>query len=149
MCSGSLQHLRLQLYPSPSNPGLQEQLYDPKVLIHSASWWHLLSSSKHSSMSTRKVFFAVESTFLHDCCDHSETSSDMETSFELVLKSISAIAVALPDYVAAIAKESGTILGCRLGVHGFNSRDQQNNSQGLKNNWEIQVLLLPFKCTDL
>ena len=56
----------------------------------------------------------------------------MET--ELVLKSISAIAVALPDYVAAIAKESGTILGCRLGVHGFNSRDQQNNSQGLKNN---------------
>ena len=37
MCSGSLQHLRLQLYPSPSNPSLQEQLYDPKVLIHSAS----------------------------------------------------------------------------------------------------------------
>ena len=56
----------------------------------------------------------------------------MET--ELVLKSISAIAVALPDYVAAITKESGTILGCRVGVQGFNSRGQQNNSQGLKNN---------------
>ena len=59
-------------------------------------------------------------------------SRDMET--ELVLKSISAIAVALPDYVAAITKESGTILGCRVGVQGFNSRGQQNNSQGLKNN---------------
>ena len=38
------------------------------------------------------------------------------------------------DCVAAIAKEFGRILGCRVGVHGFNSRGQQNNSQGLKNN---------------
>ena len=42
-----------------------------------------------------RSIFVVESSFLHDCCDHSERSSDMETSFELVLKSISAIAVAL------------------------------------------------------
>ena len=148
MCSGSLQHLRLQLYPSPSNPGLQEQLYDPKVLIHSASWWHLLSSSKHSSMSTREVLLLLSQVFyMIAAVTQKLRSRDMET--ELVLKSISAIAVALPDYVAAIAKESGTILGCRVGVHGFNSRGQQNNSQGLKNNWEIQVLLLPFKCTDL
>jgi len=43
----------------------------------------------------RSIFVVVSSFFQHDCCDHSERSSDMETSFELVLKSISAIAVAL------------------------------------------------------
>lgn len=76
-----------------------------------------------------RSIIVVESSFLHDCCGTQKLRSrDMET--ELVLKSISAIAVALPDYVAAIAKESGTILGCRVGVHGFNSRGQQNNSQG-------------------
>ena len=97
----------------------------------------------------KRSIIVVESSFFYMIAAVTQKlrSRDMET--ELVLKSISAIAVALPDYVAAIAKESGTILGCRLGVHGFNSRDQQNNSQGLKNNWEIQVLLLPFKCTDL
>lgn len=36
----------------------------------------------------------VESSFLNDGCGHSERSSDMESSFELVLKSISAIDVA-------------------------------------------------------
>ena len=99
-------------------------------------------------MSTREVLLLLSQVFyMIAAVTQKLRSRDMET--ELVLKSISAIAVAMPDYVAAIAKESGTILGCRVGVHGFNSRDQQNNSQGLKNNWEIQVLLLPFKCTDL
>lgn len=82
----------------------------------------------------KRSIIVVESSFFYMIAAVTQKlrSRDMET--ELVLKSISAIAVALPDYVAAIAKESGTILGCRLGVHGFNSRDQQNNSQGLKNN---------------
>ena len=82
----------------------------------------------------KRSIIVVESSFFYMIAAVTQKLRSRDTETELVLKSISAIAVALPDYVAAIAKESGTILGCRLGVHGFNYRDQQNNSQGLKNN---------------
>ena len=36
--------LPVQLYPSPSYPGLQEQVNDPWLLWHKAFWWQLLKS---------------------------------------------------------------------------------------------------------
>ena len=43
--------LPVQLCPSPSYPGLQEQLNDPWVLLHQAFSWQLLFAALHSSMS--------------------------------------------------------------------------------------------------
>ena len=40
--------------PSPKYPGMQEQLYDPLVLLHVALTWHLCVPVAHSSISVRK-----------------------------------------------------------------------------------------------
>ena len=46
--------LPVQLCPSPSCPGLQKQLNDPRVLLHQAFSWQLLFAALHSSMSKNK-----------------------------------------------------------------------------------------------
>ena len=43
-------HSPRQLLPSPEYPGLQEQLYDPLVLIYSASALQSLVALAHSSI---------------------------------------------------------------------------------------------------
>ena len=44
----------MQFHPSPRNPGLQVQLYDPLVLLHTASALHLCVPVAHSSISKNK-----------------------------------------------------------------------------------------------
>ena len=51
--------LPVQLYPSPSYPGLQEQVYDPWVLWHKAFLWQLLKSVLNSSMSEKEKQIAI------------------------------------------------------------------------------------------
>ena len=41
----------MQFLPSPENPGLQVQLYDPFILLHTASAPHLFVPEVHSSTS--------------------------------------------------------------------------------------------------
>ena len=40
-----------QLLPSPTYPALQVQLYEPIVLLHTATWLQLCSPVEHSSIS--------------------------------------------------------------------------------------------------
>ena len=44
----------LQVNPSPVNPFLHEQLYDPSVLLHVAFTWQSLIPCVHSSTSVKK-----------------------------------------------------------------------------------------------
>ena len=46
--------LPVQLCPSPSCPGLQKQLNDPRVLLHNAFSLQLLFAALHASMSENK-----------------------------------------------------------------------------------------------
>ena len=61
--------LPVQLYPSPSYPGLQEQVNDPWVLWHKAFSWQLLKSVLHSStlvVYTRTLLQRCQSRSLGD-----------------------------------------------------------------------------------
>ena len=47
--------LPVQVCSSPEYPGLHVQLYDPLVLLHTASELQLCDSLAHSSMSEKKL----------------------------------------------------------------------------------------------
>ena len=51
--------LPLQDHPSPEYPGLHEQLYEPSVLLHTASALQLCSSVPHSSISKYACLYLV------------------------------------------------------------------------------------------